>query len=237
MRRWYDDTMTSAHAEEIRLHYSVRDPGQRWFMELEDVPETPLHDLIIELLMQILRHRYRDRDALVARNLGCRWDPEDARVGVDPDVVLVEPAPPEGESLSTLRVWELGHNPPHIAVEVVSEHNADKDYNEGPARLARLGAEELWIFDPELHGPTATGGPFPLQIWRRQMSGGVVDMERVHAGAAPGYSPALDAWAVATDDGRRLRIADDAEGVKLWPTQAEAAEAEVRRLKALLKEE
>lgn len=228
--------MTSAAADgEIHLHYSVPAGSQRWFMEIEDVPETPLHDLIIELMMLVLRHHYRGRDVLIARNLGCRWDPADARIGVDPDIVVVEPAPPEGERLSTLRVWTPGHHPPRLAIEVVSEHNADKDYNEGPARLARLGAEELWIFDPELVGPSATGGPFPLQIWRRhQGPGRVVDMERVHAGAAPAYSPALGAWAVTVDDGHRLRIADDAEGMSLWPTQAEAAEAEVRRLKRLL---
>ncbi len=250
--------MTSAQsAGEIRLHYSVSDASGRWFMDLEDVPETPLHDLIIELMMSVLRHRYRQQDVLVARNLGCRWDPEDARVGVDPDIVVVEPKPPEGEALSTLRVWMPGHNPPRLAIEVVSEHNADKDYNEGPARLARLGAEELWIFDPELRGPTTTGGPFPLQIWSRKVSGDGVDMERVHAGTGPAYSSVLGAWAVTANDGQRLRIADDEEGGSLWRTQAEAAEdkaaaagaqaeaararadaaeAELRRLRALLEQ-
>ena len=230
--------MTSASTVgEIRLHYSLRDAGQRWFMDLEDVPETPLHDLIIELLTLVLRHRYRDRNALVARNLGCRWDPDDARVGADPDIVLVDPAPPEGESLSTLRVWVPGHKPPRLAIEVVNEHNADKDYIEGPARLARLGAEELWIFDPELRGPNATGGPYVLQIWHRKVSGDAVDMERIHAGDGPTYSPVLDAWVITMDDERRLRIADDERGEHLWLTQAEAAEAEVRRLRALLEKE
>lgn len=116
----------------------------------------------------------------------------------------------------------------------MSEHNADEDYIEG---LARLGAEELWIFDPELRGPTATGGPYVLQIWRRKPSADVVDMERSHAGDHSAYSPVLDAWAITMDDERRLRIADDDRGEHLWLTQAEAAEAEGRRLRALVEKE
>ncbi len=218
--------MTSAPV--IHLRYGLEE-NERWFMELEDVPETFLHDAIIELLKLTLRYRYRDRNALVTSNVACRWDPNDARVGVDPDVILVEPAPPESEALKSLRVWLPKHQPPKLAIEVVSETNATKDYKEGPARMARLGAEELWIFDPELHGPTLDdlGGPFELQIWRRLAAGDHVDMERLHAGPAPAYSPALKAWVVTTDGGKRLRVADDAEGTCLWPTEAEA-EAEAR---------
>lgn len=238
--------MTSAPV--IHLRYRLEE-NERWFMELEDVPETFLHEAIIELLKLVLKHRYRMPNALVTSNLACRWDPEDRRVGVDPDVILVEPAPPDGEALKALCVWLPGHEPPKLAVEVVSEANADKDYREGPARMARLGAEELWIFDPELHGPRLDdlGGPYVLQIWRRFAVGDHVDMERVHAGPTPAYSPALDAWVVVTDGGKRLRIADDAQGRRLWPTTAEAqmearrgeaarADAELARLRAQLKD-
>lgn len=247
--------MTSAPVIHLRPN---PDEEQRWFMELEDVPDTPLHDAIIALLILIFQHRYRDRDVLVARNLGCRWAPDDARIGVDPDVALIEPAPPKG--ISTLRVWEPGHSPPRIAIEVVSENNAAKDYMEGPPRIARLGGEELVIFDPELHGPTAEehGGPFVLQIWRRATDGQLVDMVRTYAGDGPAFSTVLNAWLVPTDDGERLRVADDELGNRLWPTEAEAetearkaaeakaneetearraAEAEVQRLRALLDKE
>ena len=146
--------------------------------------------------------------------MACRCcDPKDARVGVDPDVIVVDPAPPEGQALKALRVWSPEHNPPKLAIEVVSETNAAKDYLEAPARLARLGAEELWIFDPELHGPTQTGGPFPLQIWRKTHN--PTTMRCTHAGPTPGYSPALGAWAIITVDGH-LRIADDANGDQIW---------------------
>ncbi len=199
-------------------------------MDFEDVPETLLHDVIIELLKLVLKYRYRDRNAVVTSNVACRWDPSDRRVGVDPDVILLEPAPPEGEALKSLRVWQPDHHPPKLAIEIVSETNAVKDYVEGPLRLGRLGAEELWLFDPDLHGPSADGGPFVLQIWQRAFDR-PGEMALVHSGDAPGFSPVLNAWVVTTDQGQRLRIADDADGTQLWLTKAEA-EAEGRRLEA-----
>jgi Uma2 family endonuclease len=219
----------------VSLEYLVHDQPERWLLEEEDVPETPLHDAIIALLKLVLEHgaARRGADALIARNLGCRWLPEDARVGADPDVAWIEPAPPEPERISTLRVWEPGHYPPRLAVEVVSEATADKDYFDAPARFARLGVNELWVFDPLLLGPTGTGGPFALQVWRRS-GREPARMERIHAGPAPAFSPELEAWAVTTEDGARLRVADDDAGERLWPTLAEreAARAEEKAARA-----
>jgi Uma2 family endonuclease len=226
----------------VALHFEIEEPPGGWLMEEESVPETPLHDAIIELLMLVLKHwaHTEARSSLVTSNLGCRWDPDDARVGVDPDVVLIEPAPPEGEQLTTLRIWEPGHVAPRVAVEIVSANTAAKDYLEAPARCARLGVRELWIFDPRLDGPSATGGPFTLQIWRANEG---AEMTRVHAGPAPAFSEELGAWLIVAADGSRLRLAADAAGHHLWPTAAEAeaaraatAEAEVARLRRLLDE-
>ncbi|MEM1031289.1 MAG: Uma2 family endonuclease [Myxococcota bacterium] len=221
----------------VGLQFALEEPPERWRLEEGKVPETPLHDRTIALLMAILEHwilqrcvRERDRPAMAARNLGCRWDPDDARVGTDPDIVLLEPPPPEAEALTTLRVWEPGHAPPPLAVEVVSKNTADEDYVEAAARCARLGVRELWVFDPLREGPATTGGPFVLQVWRRRDD----VMARVYAGAGPAFSEELSAWLVVTDQGRRLRLADDPDGVSLWPTSAEAAEAEVERLRRAL---
>lgn len=213
-------------------------------MDAQPIPESALHDAVIrllELLLQAFAERTQ-RSALITSNLGCRWDPADARVGVDPDVLFVEPAPPEGEKTTTLRIWEPGHAPPRIAVEIVSEQSGRKDYVEGPARYALLGAKELWIFDPLLAGPAETGGPYVLQVWRRGDQGAMV---RVYAGAGPARSDELGAWLVVTDGGSRLRVAEDPAGATLWLTKAEAenqraevekqradaAEAEVARLR------
>lgn len=231
----------------VGLSYTVEEVPSLWRLEEEDVPEIPLHDAVIELLMLILKQSVAKtgRSALICSNLGCRWDPEDARVGMDPDVVLIEPAPPEGERLTTLRVWEFDHVPPRLAVEVVSRNDPAKDYLDAPLRAARLGTPELWVFDPLLAGPSLTGGPFRLQVWRRIDSG---DMQRHYAGPGPAFSPELEAWVVVTQGGDRLRIAHDPDGRSLWPTaaeaeqkvaeaerrRAEAAEAELRSLKAKL---
>ena len=73
------------------MSFDLAEAPSSWRLEEDDVPETPLHDAIIELLMLVLKHwaEREGRSALVCSNLGCRWDPSDARVGTDPDVVLL----------------------------------------------------------------------------------------------------------------------------------------------------
>jgi len=244
--------MTSAPVVQLQRG---NDEPPRWLLDLEDVPETFLHDVIIELLKLVFKHRYSEQDVMIASNLACRWNPDNERSGIAPDVIMVTPAPPEGQALKALHLWRPEHAAPRLAVEIVSKSNAAKDYFEGPVRTADLGSEELWIFDPELHGPSKNGGPFVLQIFKRVEAQDGVRMEPLHQGPSPAYSPMLDAWLIATPD-MRLRIADDADGKSLWPTKAEAAEEkanaaeekanaaeekanaaemEIQRLRALLK--
>ncbi len=215
------------------------------------MPESVLHERIITLLIAILNAwiARTARDALAGGNLALRFDATQPRRGVDPDVFLVEPRPPEGERTTSLRLWEPEHHAPRVAVEVVSENTATKDYDleDGPARYAAAGVKELWVFDPLLLGPRSAGGPWVLQVWRRSPKG---SFRRIYQGAGPAYSRELRAWLVVTDSGMRLRLAEDALGKRLWPTAAEeeragreeeragreAAEAEVARLRALLAE-
>jgi hypothetical protein len=110
---------------------------------------------------------------------------------------------------------------------VVSESTAKKDYEEAPWAHAKAGTKELWVFDPELLGPTGSGGPFVLHVWRRQEDG---TMKRVHAGSGPAWSEEMEAWLVVTDEGTRLRLAEDREGTKLWPTEAEARAQEAAKM-------
>lgn len=204
----------------VRIIYDVDERPERWLLDEDDMPESTLHDQVIDLLKLILLAwaTRTGRSALVARNFACRSDPADARVGTDPDLALIEPAPPQAGDLASLRLWEPGHLPPRVGVEVVSPSTADKDYHEAPVRYARLGARELWVFDPKREGPTDTGGPFLLQVWRLEAG----QMRRTYAGPGPAPTGELGAWLLVTDDGTRLRIADDSEGTRLWPTEAEA---------------
>jgi hypothetical protein len=186
------------------------------------MPESILHNEAVELLKAILAAWAARHEALVVRNLAVRWDREHPSFGVDPDVAVFMPPPPDAEDLRSLRTWTDGHAAPCIAVEVVSETTPHKDYIIAPDKYAASGTRELWMFDPLLAGPTSHGGPFRLQVWTRDTDG---TLTRVYAGDGPVYSAALEAYLVVVAEGRRLRIASDAECTHFWPTNAEAERA------------
>jgi Uma2 family endonuclease len=220
----------------LRYEVSTRD----WRLPEEPVPESQPHDLAVDLLKAILLHWVATtaRDAQVARNLAVRWEERQPQVGIDPDLCVIAPAAPEGDDLTSLRTWLPGHTAPQLAIEIVSESNARKDYVTAPDRYAACGVGELWIFDPKLVGPAHLGGPHRLQVWRRAEDGA---FERVFAGPGPTFSPFLGAWVFAVDEGRKLRIADDRDGTAWWPTgeeheraAKEAALARVAELEAKL---
>ncbi len=201
----------------------------RWTLDHDVMPESALHSEVIKLLEAVLEANVTrgGRDARVARNLAVRWDPSAANLGVDPDVVLMDPTPPEeGDSLVDLCLWKPGHYPPRVAVEVVSANDPDKDYSDNPSRYAASGTQELWVFDPLYAGPRIDGGPWLLQVW-------TLDDEerfrRVYEGDGPAWSEQLDAWIVVTDEGRRLRVADDRDGLRRWLTALEAGSVATER--------
>jgi Uma2 family endonuclease len=204
------------------------DVEDTWVLTEETMPESNAHRDIVDLLRLILIAfiARTARSALAAANLACRWNVAKRSVGVDPDIALIEPAPPEGDQVESLLTWKPGHVPPRFAVEVVSASNPNKDYAVAPAKYARLGTRELVIFDPTLLGPKVRGGPYVLQVWRRDEQR--ARMVRVYAGNGPAFSEELGAWLVPTPQPRdvrqslpRLRIADDPEGRSLWLTEAE----------------
>lgn len=211
---------------EVQVVYGVPESLPGWELSEEKMPESDAHDETVELLEAILSWWARGRsDVQIARNLAIRWNRAAPRVGVEPDVCVLWPRPPRPESdvLARVRTWLPGHAPPRLAIEVVSDSDPRKDYAIAPDKYAASGTEELWIFDPLLAGPTAHGGPRRLQIWQRSEGG---RFERTYEGEGPARSALLGAYAVVTDEGRRLRIADDPEGTALWPTEAEAERAE-----------
>lgn len=223
--------MSSHAAKRVEVSLEVPFASARW--ELDDdqarMPENPLQVAICDLLKLILSAwiRRRGANALVSSNVAVRWDETHPRVGVDPDVYLMEPSPPLGLREKSVRTWVEGHTAPRVAIEVVSDGTADEDYHEKPHKYAASGTRELWVFDPLMRGP-AGGEPLRLQVWRRGKRG---VFRRVYAGDGPARSEELDAWLVVTDKGLRLRIADDEEGTSLWLTgeESERAEKEAER--------
>lgn len=194
--------------------------------------ESVVHDQAVELLKALLAAwAARAGSAFVARNLAVRWDEAHPQIGVDPDVCVLAPPPPDAADLRSVRTWLPGHAPPVVAIEVVSENNPHKDYAIAPDKYAASGAGELWIFDPLLAGPSVHGGPFRVQIWHRGADG---DLTRIYAGDGPARSPSLGAFLVVTNEGRKLRIADDEAATTFWRTPEEAALARVAELEAAL---
>lgn len=214
-----------------RVIYDVPRSRSDWELSEEPMSESVPHAAVAKILEDVLSFWASSKgDVQIARNLAIRWDSARPKVGVDPDVCVVTPKPPDAENLTSLRTWLPGHAPPKLAIEVVSESNAAKDYTQAPDKYAASGTEELWIFDPLLVGPRAHGGPLRLQVWRR------VDgaFAREYAGEGPAWSTALGAWAVVTDEGRFLRVAANASGAGAWPTEAENLRATLREMQAQL---
>jgi Uma2 family endonuclease len=211
----------------LRTGYEAPPPPS-WELSNEPVPESTLHSqatrwVLLLLLAWVARAR---RPARVAPNLALRWREAQPKVGVDPDLALYEPPPPDFDALTSVCTWLPGHAPPKVALEVVSAGHPTKDYVEAPKKYAESGTGELWVFDPLLAGPVEGGGPHRLQIWARDGQG---RFERIYAGEGPARSPYLGAWLIIDEGGRRLRLSDDREGRHLWPTAEEAEQAAKER--------
>ncbi|HEU4409480.1 MAG TPA: Uma2 family endonuclease [Polyangiaceae bacterium] len=209
-------------------------PPARWRLDETPVPESTLHDQALALMVLLLAAwvERTGRLARVARNLALRFFEPDPQVGVDPDVALYEPPPPDFDALTSVCTWRPGHAPPKVALEVVSTNHPSKDYLEAPAMYDASGTGELWVFDPLLAGPKRGGGPHRLQLWARGPGG---RLERVYAGPGPVRSPYLGAWLVVVERGRRLRLSDDRRGRRRWPTPQEA-EREAKEAERAAKE-
>ncbi|MCA9588342.1 MAG: Uma2 family endonuclease [Myxococcales bacterium] len=219
---------STGRAQRVGVRYDVPRVHDGWELREETMPESVTHDHAVEVLKALLaawsaRAGASTGRPFVARNLAVRWDEARPAVGVDPDVCVLSPAPPDARDLRSVRTWLPENAPPLLAVEVVSESDPRKDYVTAPDKYAASGTRELWVFDPLLAGPTSHGGPFRIQVWTRDELG---DLVRVYAGNGPARSDVLGAYLVATDDGRVLRIADDAAGTRMWRTAEEAEREE-----------
>jgi hypothetical protein len=189
------------------------------------VPESTAHDAALFRIYSLLSAwaARTGNGARIARNLALRWLPQHPTTGLDPDIAVLLPGPPDFEDLSSYRLWEPDRPPPPFAVEVVSKGHPYKDYGWVHEAYAQMGVAELLVFDPLLFGPQALGGPVALQLWQRDLTGA---FDRTHFGGDPVFSRSLDAW--LSVDGRKLCISEDRTGARPWPTLEEAAAAVAR---------
>lgn len=217
--------MAQSSPRAFGVRYEVFERADRaWDLSEETLPESVPHLEAVDLLYALLSFWASSRpgDAFVGRNLAVRWNEQRPSVGVDPDVSLFRPAPPDARNLTSVRTWVAGHAPPVLGIEVVSNTNPRKDSTIAPDKYAASGTGELWVFDPLLAGPASQGGPHRLQLWTRRADG---DLVRTYTGEGPVFSPVLQAWLVVTEEGRKLRIATAADAAQLWLTGEESERA------------
>ena len=206
----------------VALRYAVKPVLEAWVLPEGTVPESVPHDEAAEALKLLLQPwaQRMGRPLRIARNLALRWLEHAPRVGIDPDVCVLDPPPPNAESLDSLCLWRSGHSAPPLCFEIVSRNHPHKDYRDVHERYAALGTRELIVFDPLLAGPPSLGGPVSLQVWRRDPSGA---FERVYAGPGPVFSEVLEAWVRVNQ--RSLVISEDRGGEQRWRTQEELERA------------
>jgi Uma2 family endonuclease len=204
----------------VSVRYPVRRHLDAWVLPEGKVPQATAHQMavyrILGLLMAWAERVRPERSVRIASELAMRWLQQHPRTGADPDIAVLEPAPPDFDDLRSLKLWEPERLPPRLAIEVVSSSLPHKDYGSIQERYAALGVEELIVFDPLLHGPRSLGGPVPLQLWRRDPTQA---FERIRFGSEPVYSEVLEAWLLS--DGRNLQIAADRRGTQRWLTAEE----------------
>ncbi|HEY5958484.1 MAG TPA: hypothetical protein VIV60_18105 [Polyangiaceae bacterium] len=199
----------------IALSYPQVEDLDNWWIPEGTVPQAVYHDMAAVHLQSVLNEYVErsGRSAFIARDLAIRFLEARPRIGIDPDLCVLDPIPPNVLDLTSLCLWKDSHLRPPLCVEIVSQSHPNKDYRSLHERYAWMHAAEVVIFDPMLSGPKALGGPVLLQLWRRNHEG---VFERVAFGSEAAYCAYLDAWFIPR--GRLLEIADDRAGESIWPT-------------------
>ena len=195
----------------------------------------------IGLLLSSLEHlveRRQWRDSVAGTDIFFAWLETEAQVRISPDVFLM-PWPEGQPRPASIQTWRPGHNPPSVAIELVSE-DWRKDYEQLPPKYEQLDVQELLIYDPEgarrasLPGikPPRGARRYAIQRFARDEEGAWV---RTHAGDGACWSSVLEVHLVIVDNeqGPRPRLAFDRASLDLVPTVEEAADQRAEREKRL----
>lgn len=230
----------------LRPRYLER-PVPLVFPESADVPESQLH-LDLRTLLYWLLSEYLGETHTVGSDQFVYWDAADPKCCTAPDV-YVKCSPP-GERVHVWKVWERGA--PDVAVEIVSDSDASPyDWTNKLNVYQSLGVSELVRLD------LVTENASKLRVWNR--IDGVLTERVVDSQVAPSLVLDLD-WVLAPAPfagssntlALALRIAKpgnpqalvltppearkaDALARKAETARADAAEARVAELEALLK--
>ncbi len=207
------------------------------------------HLYIVEFTT-VLIIQYRDRDDVLVNGSGyLRLGTGNPRQWLVPDCIVAFGVDAKAITESNgYTISEVG-KPPDFVLEVASESTGQRDYTIKRIQYARFGVIEYWRFDP-------TGGNFhDVPLAGDILVNGVyrpIEIHKEPSGLEWGYSPALDLELCR--DGGRLRLRNpitkeylrngqeaeqrgDAESIARIEAElrADRAEAEVQRLRELLK--
>jgi Uma2 family endonuclease len=208
----------------------------------EPMAETDTHrDLMTDALLHPLKERYRDApDVYVSGNLFLYYEEGDPNAVVAPDVFVVFGVPDHQRRI--YKLWEENH-PPDIVFELTSKHTYREDLSDKRLVYEELGVREYFLFDPlkDYLRP-------PLQGFRLKDSYFVAVMpESWDDGEWQIHSQVLGL--TLRSDGSWLRLYDpeqerylltrseETEARRQAEARAEAAEAELARLRALLEQQ
>ena len=188
-----------------------------------EMPESKRHLEQRTLLYQVLELAFGNRGAI-----GCDqfvyWDRNDPRLCLAPDAFVCL-----GETNDLFPGWKVWERAiPQVAVEIVSESDERaRGWETKLERYRRLGVTELVRFD-------SVAALQPLRIWER-IGEDLVERELSAPCAAsralPGFWLAVEQAGV----GLALRLSHDAQGVQLFPSEAEDAERRIQALEAELR--
>lgn len=206
----------------IGRHRYLRAPVPLHFPSEAEVPESKLHLELRTLLYQFLVYAFATESSI-----GCDqfvyFDAANPRACLSPDafVRLGEP----DSKFKSWKVWERGA--PQLAVEIVSASDAQEEpWDVKFGRYRQLGVAELVRFDP-------LAAERRLRIWDR-IADELVERELEVPVAESNVLPGHWLEIAHPEHGPSLRMSRDAEGTKLYPTEAEAqrAQAEIQRAEA-----
>lgn len=208
------------------------------YPESDDVGEHLLQRFIAELLRPLIERWLREQQRVAFTGADtffyfAEGKPDRCRA---PDVYVIEGVEQDVPEVGVWKTWE-GRRPA-LAIEVVGD-DWKKDYLDAPRDYAAMGAREVVIFDP-----WATARSRTRVRWQVFRPGPAGRLERVERSTGDRVrSTVLGAWIVQVEaQGHvRLRLGTDPGGEVLVPTaeelagamqrRAQAAEAEVERLR------
>ncbi|WP_136971133.1 Uma2 family endonuclease [Polyangium sorediatum] len=205
----------------------AEDPDDPTFYPaFDDMGESALQRLMTELLRPLIARFLAERciQAFVGADQFIYWIKGNAKAVVAPDVYVM-PGLPSDVAPRCWKVWQTGVAP-SFALEIIAEEDENKDVSQSPQRHDELGTRELVVFDPYVD---VRSGRTRFRVHRRDERGKLVVVEATNADRV--WSEVLGCMlrAVGGGDAMRLRLAVDAEGEELFPTEAEAAQEAKRK--------